>query len=275
MTTQTGVLRADIPCRQVRAKRRTLVIIPAKDEEASLPRLLDELRMQHAPGDTLVIDDGSEDATADVARRSGCRVLQHPVNLGYGASLQTGYLFALRRDYDLVLQMDADGQHPPPAICDLLAPILAGEAEVVIGSRYMADGGYRSSWLRRLAARPIAWIASWWMGQRITDPTSGFQALTKDALSELCSDGFPDDYPDVDVLISLHRAGHRLKEIAVRMRPRLSGTSMHRGLPVLYYFYRLLFCLVLLPIRRRSLYRRRRRANRRARGGANETGTGA
>ncbi|MFQ5503784.1 MAG: glycosyltransferase family 2 protein [Planctomycetota bacterium] len=242
---------------------RFLVIIPAKDEAQSLPGVLGELRRVHPPDSTVVIDDGSRDETAQIASRMGCVVLRHPFNLGYGASLMTGYLYAVRNGFKHILQMDADGQHPPDAMPELLGPVLDGQADLVVGSRYLDSHGLcrggGSDRLRRFGARNIARIASLWTGRRITDPTSGFQALSARAVRQLCSDGFPDDYPDVDVLINLHRAGLRLREIAVRMRPRLRGSSMHRGLRVVYYFYRLSVSLLLLPIRRSSPYRNERR----------------
>ena len=244
---------------------RTLVIVPAKDEAASLPDVLRRLRPFHSPADTLVVDDGSADDTANLARSAGCQVVQHPFNLGYGAALLTGYHYAADYGFTHVIQMDADGQHPAEAIPSLLQPVLDDQADLVLGSRYRADNANEHGGLRRIAAHPIAWIASLWMGQRITDPTSGFQALSPAALAMLCSDGFPEDYPDVDVLIGLHRAGLRVEEVPVAMRQRLGGTSMHGGVHALYYFYRLAMCLLLLPLRRSSPYRSQRRANKRAR----------
>lgn len=238
---------------------RTLVLIPAKDEAESLPAVLAELAPWHAASDTVVIDDGSEDSTAQIARKAGCAVLRHPINLGYGASLLTGYRFAVKRGYGRVVQMDADGQHPPAEIKKLLAPIQAGVADLVIGSRYLGEKSYRPGFFRRIASKIIALLASVWIRKRITDPTSGFQAMSRATLLQLCSDGFPEDYPDVDVLISLHRAGMRLSEIPVVMRARRRGKSMHGGIRVLYYFYRLGLCLLLLPVRRRSPYREQQR----------------
>lgn len=239
---------------------RILAIVPAMNEEDSLPEMLDELSTVHPLTHTLVVDDGSRDATAEIARARGCRVVRHPFNLGYGAALLTGYHYALRHGYPYVVQLDADGQHPAGRIPELLAPVLAGDADVVVGSRYLDGSNAGSTFFRRLAARPLAFLASLWTGTRITDPTSGFQALSPAAVTTLCSDGFPEDYPDVDVLITLHRAGLRLHEHPVRMRDREVGTSMHGGVRVFYYFYRLLVTLMLLPWRRSSPYRREREA---------------
>ncbi len=253
-----AALRRPRPLKGVHPGRRTLVVIPAKDEAANLPSLLTEVARFHPLGEVLVVDDGSRDETSRIAGRLGCRVLRHCFNLGYGSTLLTGYHYALQHDYRYLVQIDGDGQHPPAAIEALLAPLIAGEADVVIGSRYLNGGNPETGRLRRLGALPLAWIASLWTGTRITDPTSGMQALRREAVLELCSDGFPDDFPDIDVLIHLHRKGFRLREIPVSMRPRRHGRSMHGGLRALYYFFRMAVCLLLLPVRRSSPYRRQR-----------------
>lgn len=243
------------PAPEPRARPRVLAIVPAMNEAESLPAMLAELATVHPLAHTLIVDDGSLDETAAIARSLGCLVVQHPFNLGYGAALLTGYHYALRHGYPNVVQLDADGQHPATLVPTLLEPVLSGRADVVVGSRYLVPGNSGSTFFRRLGARPLAFLATLWTGQRITDPTSGFQALSPSAVATLCSDGFPEDYPDVDVLITLHRAGLRLQELPVKMRERVVGTSMHGGMRVFYYFYRLLVTLMLLRWRRTSPFR--------------------
>lgn len=255
MAPARAALKRRDPWARPLATRRTLVVIPAKDEASSLPDVLARLAPHHAPAATLVVDDGSVDQTARLARAAGCRVVQHPFNLGYGAALLTGYVYALHHGFEYVVQLDADGQHPPEAIGELLAPMFEGRADVVLGSRWLSADTEPQGWRRKLAARFLAWLATTWMRQPITDPTSGFLALSPAALALLCSDGFPEDYPDLDVLIYLHRAGLRLREVPVAMARRRVGHSMHGGTRVLYYFYRLGVCLLLLPWRRSSPYR--------------------
>ena len=238
---------------------RVLVIVPAKDEAQNLEPLLSRLRAVHPLDSVLVVDDGSSDATPEIARGAGCRVVSHAFNLGYGAALLTGYHYALAEGFTHIVQLDGDGQHPPEAISSLLEPLVEGRADLVVGSRYLADGARKSTgWLRRAASAPMAWIASRWTGTQITDPTSGFQALSTPAIIRLCSDGFPEDFPDIDVLIDAHRAGLKLQEVPVQMHAREHGRSMHGGLRAIYYFYRLGVCLLLLPVRRSSPYRRER-----------------
>ncbi|PIE24640.1 MAG: glycosyl transferase family 2 [Planctomycetota bacterium] len=241
---------------------RVLILVPAMNEEESLPKLFAELALRAPEYEILVIDDGSSDSTAQLALAAGCALLRHPFNLGYGAALTSGYRYALRHGYDVVVQVDADGQHPPCEIERLLAPIRAREAEVVIGSRYREEEAgrnpYAGSIWRRLGATVIASIARLWIRKPISDPTSGFQAMHRKALELLCHGGFPDDFPDVDVLITMHRSGLRLLEIATPMRERFAGISMHGGFAVPFYFYRLFVVLMLLPFRRHSPYRKER-----------------
>ncbi len=222
---------------------RPLLLIPAWNEERRLPSLLEALARIAPELEIVVIDDGSSDATADVARARGARVLRHPINLGYGAALQTGYKYALRRGAELVAQMDADGQHDPADLPRLLAPVLRGEADLVIGSRFLGEGAYRMGALRsagRLLFRGIARAA----GLRVTDPTSGFQALGPRVLELYASElVFPSDFPDVDVLLAAHRRGIRIAERPVQMRAAERESTLHAGWRPLYYVYMMLLSL--------------------------------
>lgn len=235
----------------------TLILIPACNEQGRLGPVLRQLAAQKLEADVLIVDDGSTDATAEEARRHGARVVRHPFNLGYGSALLTGYHFARRRGYRRIVQMDADGQHDPRDVPTLLAALDDG-ADVVVGSRYLSDSPPPTSWPRRLGSWLFARIASLWTGTRITDPTSGFQAMRARALEELAHHGFPEDHPDADVLILLKRAGMELREVPVRMHPRRGGRSMLRGGRAAYYTYKMLLTLSLLPIRRRSPFRSER-----------------
>ena len=211
----------------------------------------------HAVGigaDVLVVDDASSDGTEDEARDSGATVLSHSYNMGYGAALLTGYTYARQHGYQRVIQMDADGQHDPRSLPNLIAALDDG-ADVAIGSRYRGARGPKTTWGRRIGARFFAAVVTMWTGTRVTDPTSGFQAFEARAIDEIAHDGFPEDYPDADVLISLSRAGLKLAEVPVVMHPRSGGVSMHRGARVVYYAYKMVLTLALLPWRRRSPYR--------------------
>jgi len=199
--------------------------------------------------DILVVDDGSPDGTAIEAKAAGARVVRHPFNLGYGSALHSGYCAAMRSGYQRVLQMDADGQHDPIMLIRLMHA-LDGGADIALGSRYLNGDAPESSLARRVGTRMFAWIASRWIGTRITDPTSGFQGLSQRALESVVNDGFPEDFPDADVLVQHHRKGLVVREVSVIMHERIGGLSMHRGARIAYYGYKMLLTLLLMPIRR-------------------------
>jgi glycosyltransferase involved in cell wall biosynthesis len=231
-----------------------VLLIPAYNEARHLAGVLERARAA-APGfEIVVVDDGSSDETARVAGDAGARVLRHPGNLGYGAALQTGYKFAQRAGARLVVQMDADGQHDPADIAALAAPVERGELDVVIGSRFLADPGYEMGALRGAGRRLFRALARG-LGLDVTDPTSGFQALSPRALRLYVRDFFPSDYPDVDVLVAAQRGGLRVGERPVKMGPGLRASSLHRGLAPVYYVYKMLLSLwamVQRPARRGS-----------------------
>lgn len=234
---------------QSSAPRTRLVIMPAYNEARSLPALLAELRREAPEYDVLVVDDGSRDGTARIAREGGAKVLVHPFNMGYGVALQTGYKFAAERGYELLVQMDGDGQHEPRWIRKLAEPILEGRADVVIGSRFLEGRGYVPPFARRVGMVVFGFLASLLTGNRVTDPTSGFQALSRRAYRYFTEDHFPFDYPDADVLILLHKARFRFSEVAVDMRPNESGQSMHSGLSPIYYVFKMLLSIAMTVLR--------------------------
>jgi glycosyltransferase involved in cell wall biosynthesis len=229
----------------------TILVIPAYCEAGRVGDVVREVRGLRLPLDVLVVDDGSPDATADEARSAGAMVVRHPFNLGYGSALHTGYCHARRHGYQRVLQMDADGQHEAAMLPRLLEALDRG-ADVALGSRYLEGAPPRASFARTIGTRLFAWIATRWTGVRVTDPTSGFQGLSARALQAVAHDGFPEDYPDTDVLVEHARAGMRLVEVPVRMHERRGGLSMHRGARIAYYGYKMFVTLLLLPVRRQT-----------------------
>ncbi len=225
--------------------RRTLVIIPALNEARSITRVVEAVRGADGALDILVIDDGSHDETATLARQAGAQVASHPFNLGYGAALQTGYKWALAHDYSYVVQLDADGQHDPAFLPRLLEPLHQGTADLVIGSRFLTDSGYRMDAARNAGRLFLQRLLRAFGGPRIADPTSGLQALRRPVIEFCCRDFYPSDFPDIDVLLVLHRRGFRLVEVPVTMAPSPAGRkTMHAGLKALYYPYKILLATV-------------------------------
>ncbi len=228
---------------------KTLVIIPAFNEAPRVGRVLASVRACLPAADILVVDDGSADETARCARAAGALVVSHPFNLGYGTALQTGYKYALAKDYAFVLQLDADGQHEARDLIPLLEVVQANRADVAIGSRFLGGRKYRAPFVRRIGMQLFAAIASLSTHTRVTDPTSGFQALNRRVLRYYASPAYPVDYPDADVLIMLHYAGFRFVEVPVTMYPANSGRSMHGGLRPLYYVFKMFLSIFMVLLR--------------------------
>jgi glycosyltransferase involved in cell wall biosynthesis len=228
---------------------RVLVIVPAHNEEDSLPGTLAEVR-EKAPGvDVLVVDDGSRDATSGAALEAGVHVVRHPVNLGVGGALQTGFRWAVAHGYDIGVQLDADGQHDPSYLGILLAPVVEGRCDVSIGSRFVEATGYRAPINRRLGMMLFQAVVKLAIGRRITDTTSGFRAYSRPVM-QVCQHDFPNDFPDAPLLIGLARRGFRLDEVPVVMRERQAGQSFYTLGKQLYYPYKNLLASLMALIRR-------------------------
>ncbi|MFQ5897597.1 MAG: glycosyltransferase family 2 protein [Candidatus Methylomirabilia bacterium] len=237
---------------------RALVVIPAFNEAAAIGKVLEGVRAVDPGLPVLVVDDGSSDATATVARSAGAHVLRLPFNMGYGVTLQTGYKYALREGYDCVVQLDGDGQHEPADIPALLEVIKRGEADVALGSRFLGGSLYRAGIARRIGIGLFSLLAFALTGVRFSDVTSGFQAMSRKVLGFFVSERYPADYPDADVLIMLKRAGFRIKEIPVRMYPKNGRSSMHSGLRPIYYLFKMALSVSLTPLRRETFERKER-----------------
>ena len=230
---------------------RVLVIVPAFNEAASLPAVIPAIR-RHAPdADVAVVDDGSTDGTAATAAALGARVLRSPLNLGIGGAVQTGYLWAWQHGYDAAAQIDGDGQHDPRFLEAALAPLVRGDADLVVGSRFLEEVGFRSTALRRAGIRYLAWFLRLRCGARVTDPTSGFRVAGRRAL-ELFARQYPSDYPEPESIAIAVRAGLRVEEVPVAMRERAHGRSSIDAWRTLYYLVKVSIALLLLPARPRS-----------------------
>lgn len=228
-----------------------LIIIPAYNEEGRVGQVVRDVRSTLPSADVLVINDGSADGTAAEAAEAGAISLSLPVNAGYGTALQTGYKFAVRNGYAIVGQIDADGQHRAEYLLTMLQALEEQDADVIIGSRFLdRDGHYRPSVARALGIGLFARLASLITHQHISDPTSGFQLMRIDVARFFCSQVYPTDYPDADILILLHRTGFRVREVPVQMRPS-PGQSMHTGHSTPYYVYKMLLSIFVTLLRPR------------------------
>ena len=232
---------------------KVLIVIPCYNEEASLPSVLCELQQTILPGgyqvEVLVVNDCSKDNTSAVAKKSQATVIDLPVNLGIGGAVQTGILYARDNDFDIAIQLDGDGQHPPKELAKLLGFHLETGANVVIGSRFLEKEGFQSSFARRLGIKYFHWVNRLMTGLQIYDSTSGFRLFDRAAI-EIAAVNYPDEYPEPESLVVFSKAGLKVAEVAVLMSPRLGGTSSIRHFGSLYYCIKVSLAMLFSFIRK-------------------------
>lgn len=227
--------------------RCVLVIIPALNEEASVGAVVERVRA--AGYDACVIDDGSEDRTADRAREAGATVLRMPNNVGVGGALRCGFRYAVSAGYDTVVQVDADGQHDPSAVAALLRRMDESGADMVVGSRFVGGrSSFAVSFTRRIAMRLLAWRAASALGMPITDASSGFRAIGPRLLSRFVRD-YPTEYlgDTVEALVIAGREGARVVELPVEMEERQAGVASAGAVASAWYVLRVLLAIELMP----------------------------
>jgi glycosyltransferase involved in cell wall biosynthesis len=204
--------------------RRALVIVPAYNEAERIGWVIRDLR-RHAPwADVLVVNDGSRDATSERARSAGAKTIDLSANLGIGGAVQTGYRYAFEHGYDFAFQFDGDGQHRARRLPDLVRPLMDGEADLVVGSRFLRPRGTTATGMRLVGIKFISLLVSCLLRRRITDPTSGFRAAGRRAICLFAKD-YPQDYPEPESLVQVRRQGLRAREVPAAMRRRLRGNS--------------------------------------------------
>ncbi|MBI5587870.1 MAG: glycosyltransferase family 2 protein [Deltaproteobacteria bacterium] len=221
---------------------KILVIIPAFNEEANIKGVLSAIKTHLPQADTVVINDGSVDSTARIAEQAGVVVLNHPYNMGIGATMQTGYKYASRKGYDIAVQVDADGQHPADQIEKIIEPVLKGRSDLVVGSRFLGTGDYRPSLARGAGMAIFSGVVSAIIKERVTDTTSGFRAAGRRCI-DFFAHHYPDDYPEVEALVLLHKKGFSIMEVPVRMRERGGGKSSITPIRSVYYMVKVLLAI--------------------------------
>jgi hypothetical protein len=206
--------------------------------------VIGDLREHMPSADVLVVNDGSHDATVLVARKLGVMVLDLPFNLGIGGAMQTGYLYAERNGYDIAVQFDGDGQHLASEIQKLLEPFAANRADLVVGSRFMASGGYKTPVFRKMGIGIFSFVLSRILDMDVTDSTSGFRAANRKVI-EFFANTYPDDYPEVEALVLLHKAGIRMAEVPTTMQERTGGRSSITPIRSVYYMTKVLMAIFI------------------------------
>jgi hypothetical protein len=227
-----------------------VAIVPAWNESGAIGKVVDEITGFDPAIDVVVIDDCSTDDTAEVAESRGATVLRLPFNVGIGGAVQTGFRYALEEGYDVAVRLDGDGQHAASEITKILGPVDAGDADLVIGSRFVdPDGTYRPPFARRIGIGVFARLVSILGGQRVTDTTSGFVALDRAGI-ELFAREFPHDYPEVEATLVALRSGLRVTQVQVDMRERTTGSSSITFVRSLYYIIKVMLALLVASLRR-------------------------
>lgn len=232
---------------------RILVIIPAFNESENIERVIRHLKEACPDVDYLVVNDCSRDNTKDILEKMDASYINLPVNLGIGGAVQAGYLYAMDHQYDVAIQMDGDGQHNPEYIDQLVEPIRRGEADSVIGSRFINNEGFQSSGLRRFGINFLSHLIRLACGLRIYDVTSGFRAVNQEYIRYFASE-YAQDYPEPEAIVTSRLQGARIKEVPVIMSERMGGTSSISGLKSAYYMIKVSISVLItrLTVARRK-----------------------
>lgn len=230
----------------LRRVEKLLVIIPAYNEAEVVASVIAEVRAAVPEATDLVVNDGSTDETGARAAETGAVVLDLPINLGIGGAVQAGYRYAAEEGYDVAVQVDADGQHPPTEIPKLLERLAQGDVDMVVGSRFLAaaENSFRSTRLRRLGIGFFARLIGAVTGHRVTDPTSGFRAASRRAILRF-AETYPEDYPEPESLVHAHRYGLRVVEVPVAMAERRASASSITVPRGLYYAIKVTIAILI------------------------------
>jgi glycosyltransferase involved in cell wall biosynthesis len=224
---------------------RYLAVIPAYNESQTLRDVINAIRVDAPPCDIVVVDDGSTDRTGEIARRAGVPVLRHPFNLGIGGAVQSGFQYARDHDYDYMIQIDGDGQHRPDQLSTLIAAMDEDPTlDMVCGSRFLTPSGYPAPISRRTGIQLFAFLLSKIVGQRVSDPTSGFRLYNRRAINLFARD-YPHDYPEVEAVLMVHWHRLRAREVPVEMLQRGGGVSSIRSGKSAYYMIKVLLAIFI------------------------------
>jgi glycosyltransferase involved in cell wall biosynthesis len=208
--------------------------------------------MENMDLDVIVINDKSTDRTLNVLNSLNANYIDLPCNLGIGGAVQTGYAYGVRNGYDIAIQVDGDGQHNPNYIIDLVAPIVRGEANMIIGSRYISKEGFQSTKLRRVGIKYFSSLIKLLTGSKITDPTSGFRACDSKVMSYFAN-FYPTDYPEPESIVALLRQHYRINEVPVTMLERKFGNSSINFMKSIYYMIKVSLAILIDIIRKKDI----------------------
>ena len=227
---------------------KTLVIIPAYNEEACIVSTIEKLKKDAPWADYVVVNDCSTDSTQEVLERNDINHISLRNNLGIGGAVQTGYKYALANNYDVAVQIDGDGQHDTVYLKDVVSLIESNDADIVIGSRFITKEGFQSSFFRRMGIGLLNFWIRLFCGAKITDCTSGYRAVNRKFIS-LYADDYPVDYPEPEAIVMAKICGARIKEKPVVMKERITGKSSIRPVHTIYYMSKVMISIIVCRLR--------------------------
>lgn len=234
---------------------KVLLIIPAYNEASNIEKVIDNITKNFPEYDYIVINDGSKDNTREICRKRGYNYLNLSINLGIGGAVQTGYKYAKDRGYDIAVQIDGDGQHDISFLKDMLPTIEKGEADIIIGSRFLEKEGFQSSFIRRVGIKILSLLVYLCTGSYIKDVTSGYRVVNRKFI-EIYAESYPNDYPEPEAIVSAVMHGGRIQERPVKMRERENGKSSINMLKSIYYMIKvslaILMCRVSFGVRKKK-----------------------
>lgn len=213
---------------------KTLIIIPAYNEQESIEKVIKNIETSVPWADYLIINDCSKDKTLEICKKNRYNYVSLPVNLGIGGGVQTGYKYARDNNYDIAIQHDGDGQHDPDYIKEVITPILDGQADIVIGSRFIDKQGFQSSGARRFGINFLSKLIKLCTGTVVKDVTSGFRAVNREYI-EYYAENYPTDYPEPEAIVEAALRGAKILEMPVIMRERENGVSSINFRRSVYY----------------------------------------
>lgn len=223
---------------------KILVIVPAYNESENIEKVIESIHNLNIKVDYLVVNDCSTDNTEEILKRIKANYISLPVNLGIGGAVQAGYVYADYNDYDIAIQIDGDGQHDPEYIEKLIEPVVKGEADMAVGSRFIDKEGFQSSGIRRMGINFLSGLIKIMCGIKVCDVTSGFRATNK-KMTHIFANDYAQDYPEPEAIIATVMYGAKVTEVPVVMRERMGGTSSIHSFKSIYYMIKVSVSIIL------------------------------
>lgn len=231
-------------------EKKVVFVIPAYNEEKNIGRVIDEIEQDFKEADVVVINDCSKDSTRKVVLSKNVKCIDHLFNMGYAMAVQTGIKYAKYKNYDYVIQFDADGQHVAKEAVKLYQKMKEDNCDIVIGSRYLKEGSYKQKFFRKIGTVMFTKLIKIFCKKYISDPLSGMQCLSKKAIDRFSKTGMYPEFPDANLIIELLYDGYKIEEVPVYMRQRVYGVSMHSGiLKPIKYMFQVTYTIIIILLR--------------------------